>query len=271
MGYLNNKKKVWILKIGVFDSGIGGLSLLHEAMTELPEEQFIFYADRAHVPYGEKTVEQIQGYMREVADFMVEKGVKAIVIACNTATSAGAEVLRREYDIPIIGMEPAVKKAVDDYGNKRILVAATPITVRGEKMQHLIERVDKDNLVDLIPLPKLVRFAESGIFEGKEVEDYLREAFGDRDFSQYDSFVLGCTHFNYFKKAIRSILPESIHFVDGNEGTVRRLRNELDKIGKLERNVQKVEYFNSGIDLTDSEREFFARCQVQVEEMLHIQ
>ena len=160
------------MKIGIFDSGIGGLSVLYEAMQLLPHEQFIYYADEKHVPYGEKTREEIIGYVDEIIQFMIDHDCKAIVIACNTATSAAVALMRKKYDIPIIGMEPAVKKAVDLYGNQKVLVCATPITVKGKKMLDLVERVDKDHLVDLVALPKLVRFAEKQEFNSDE-EYYL--------------------------------------------------------------------------------------------------
>ena len=110
------------MKIGIFDSGIGGLSVLHVAKRLLPHEQFIYYADEKHVPYGEKSKEEIIGYVDEIIQFMINHGAKAVVIACNTATSAAVALMRKKYSLPIIGMEPAVKKAVDLYGNKKVLV-----------------------------------------------------------------------------------------------------------------------------------------------------
>ena len=108
------------MKIGIFDSGIGGLSVLYEAMQLLPHEQFIYYADEKHVPYGEKTREEIIGYVDEIIQFMIDHDCKAIVIACNTATSAAVALMRKKYDIPILGMEPAVKKAVDLFLQKNL-------------------------------------------------------------------------------------------------------------------------------------------------------
>ena len=256
------------MKIGIFDSGIGGLSVLHLALKYLPEEKFIYYADEEHVPYGEKTKEEIITYVDEAVQFMLKQNVDAIVIACNTATSAAIQEIRERYTIPIVGMEPAIKKAIDAYGDKRVLVAATPVTVQGEKMKCLMEKVDKENLVDLVPLPKLVRYAERGIFESDEVTQYLKEEFGSYEMKEYASLVLGCTHFNYFKNSFRTILPEWIHFVDGNEGTVRRLLCELDSLNSegiqgvtrcgRERWTQEeqnsaTDYYYSGVKVTDQE------------------
>lgn len=243
------------MKIGFFDSGMGGLSVLHVALKALPNEQFIYYADEEHVPYGEKTKEEVIEYVDQAVRFMMSQNVKAIVIACNTATSAAIHILRKRYPIPIIGMEPAVKRAIDLYGDRRVLVAATPITVRGEKMKGLIERVDKEHLVDLVPLPRLVRFAESGEFESDDVIEYLEKEFEKYDFSEYSSIVLGCTHFNYFKDSFRKVLPEYINFVDGNEGTVNRLIYELQETGSLEQENQTVEFYYSGKEVIE-ENEF---------------
>ncbi len=242
------------MKIGVFDSGIGGLSVLEYALKVLPNEQFIYYADQKHVPYGEKTKEQIMGYVDEVVSFMLKQGVKAIVVACNTATSVAINEIRKKYTIPIIGMEPAVKKAIDLYGDKRVFVTATPVTVKGDKMKCLIEKVDKEHLVDLLPLPKLVRFAEQGIFDTDEVTDYLREVFKEFDVEEYASLVLGCTHFNYFKDSFRKVLPENVHFVDGNEGTIQQLIRKLEEIDGLEMQAPTVEFYSSGEKIVDEER-----------------
>ena len=236
------------MKIGIFDSGLGGLSVLHQAMKDLPCEQFIYYADEEHVPYGEKTRAEIEGFIAEIINFLLRQNVKAIVIACNTATSVASMEFRSRFRVPIIGMEPAVKKALDLYGDsgKRVLVAATKVTVTGGKMQHLLENVDKSHLADLIALPGLVRFAEKGDFGSEEVENYLREELAQFSLSEYSSLVLGCTHFNFFKETLRKLLPPEVRFVDGNEGTVRQLIRELARTDSLEQLPPSAEYYFSG-------------------------
>ena len=166
------------MKIGIYDSGIGGLSVLHRALKKMPEAEFIYYADTKHVPYGEKTREQIKGYVEEVLNFLIAKEVDAIVIACNTATSVATKEFRGEFAVPIVGMEPAVKRALKLYQDmqKRILVTATPVTIAGEKLHSLLEKVDTEHEVDLAPLPKLVRFAEAGRFQDPEVDEYLKNS-----------------------------------------------------------------------------------------------
>lgn len=240
------------MKIGFFDSGVGGLSVLHQALQMLPHEQFVFFADEDHVPYGTKTREQVQEYVGQAFEFLVkQQHVKAIVTACNTATSVAVPAMRQRYDIPIIGMEPAAKKALDLDGTHRVLVIATPITVKGEKLELLIERVDKEHLVDRLALPQLVTFAEKQEFNSPAVTAYLQKEFAPYDFKQYSAVVLGCTHFNYFKDTMRKLLPGNVHFVDGNEGTVNELIRRLKERNELENLPQTVEVYYSGRKVED--------------------
>lgn len=240
------------MNIGIFDSGIGGISILHQAMISLPKENYIFYADTDHVPYGTKSKEQIIDYVDHIMQFMIEYNCKAVVIACNTATAAAARIMREKYEFPIIGIEPAVKPAVEQSGGKRVMVIATPLTIKEEKLQNLVHRIDDTHLVDLVPFPKLVQFAENGIFAAKEVEDYIRETLAGYDMTQYGEFVLGCTHFNYFKDSFRSLFPENVRIIDGNEGTINQLKRVMEAKGLLEEQEGSVRYFTSGRELTDS-------------------
>ena len=242
------------LKIAFFDSGMGGLSVLHHARKALPHESFIFYADETHVPYGTKSREDVERFVAEAFEFLLAQDVKAIVVACNTATSVAVPAMRARYDLPIIGMEPAAKKALALDPVHRVLVTATPITVAGEKMEHLIERVDREHLVDRLALPELVTFAEHMEFDSPAVENYLRKELAPYDLATYSALVLGCTHFNYLKPAFRKILPRTMRFVDGNEGTVAQLIRKLKERGELaEEGEQTVEYFYSGERVTDAE------------------
>lgn len=260
------------MKIAVFDSGIGGLSVLHLALKKFPKEDFLYYADSENVPYGTKTKEEILKLVDQAIQNMLKNDVKAIVIACNTATSAAIKEMREKYSLPLIGMEPAVKKAVDFYGNKRILVIATPLTVKGKKLQDLIFRVDKEHLVDLVALPNLVNFAENEKFTEKEVSDYLVKELGKIDWGKYSSIVLGCTHFNYFKDSLREILPSHINFLDGNEGTINKLYSELEKKKLLEYiDERKIEFYYSGKKIDEiNEIKRIERYLDRLEKMLDI-
>ena len=251
------------MKIGLFDSGIGGLSVLDEAYHQLPGNDYIFYADTDHVPYGLKTHEQILGYAQEAVRFLVGRGADAVIIACNTATAVAVEMLRSEYDLPIIGMEPAVKPAVEETVQKRIMVIATPVTLREEKLKNLIARVDGMHRVDLLPLPKLVSFAEREEFESEEVLDYLEEELGTYNVQDYSALVLGCTHFNYFKPQYRRIFGDGIALIDGRRGTVRHLSellhiacisdtDEKKQLSEKEIGDFGTQFFFSGIPADDA-------------------
>ena len=149
------------MPVGFFDSGLGGLTVLEKALRVMPDEDYIFYADEANVPYGEKTSEQITQYARNAVNCLTERGCKAVVIACNTATSVAADELRRTFDTPIIGIEPAVKPAVEHAGGRRILVMATPVTIRESRLKGLIASLDAEDTVVLLAMPGLVRFCEA--------------------------------------------------------------------------------------------------------------
>ena len=211
------------MKIAFFDSGIGGLSVLHHAMKILPHEEFIFFADEDNVPYGTKSPEEVLACVDAAFKFLVEQGVSAIVVACNTATSVAVVKMREKYSLPIIGMEPALKVALDTFPNRKVLVTATAITITGEKIRRLIGRLKAQDLAELKALPRLVEFAERQEFNSTAVEIYLRGELENYDWESFSSIVLGCTHFNYFKDTLRKILPPHIKILDGNAGTVNEL------------------------------------------------
>lgn len=260
------------MKIGIFDSGIGGLSVLHRAYKMLPGAQFIYYADEKHVPYGEKTPEEIREFIGGIFDFMIKRDTDAIVIACNTATSAVTRQYRDSFPVPIIGMEPAVKKAIDLYGeeDRRILVAATPITIKGDKLHRLVERVDKRGMVDLIELPKLVRLAESGVFDSEEADEYLECALAGKELSAYGTIVLGCTHFNYFKRSFVKLFGDGIRFTDGNEGTINQVKRMLtDNISVG--GAPGTEFYYSGEPVNNAQMGFINRCMAQLDSVYEIE
>lgn len=247
------------MKIGVLDSGIGGLTVLQRALSVLPEEKYLYYADTDHVPYGTKKKDEIIQYVDYAAEFLIRQGAAAILIACNTATSAAIEYIRGKYEVPVLGMEPAVKLAVEKYPKKRVLVTATPLTIREEKLQHLINQVGKNQRIDLLPLPGLVTLAEANRFETDEAYVYLSGELSACRPEDYSTIVLGCTHFNYFKDTLRRIFPAEAEFIDGIGGTVRHLRDVLDKTGLLGRDTPGITFYESGRLINDAGRlEFYA-------------
>lgn len=266
------------MKIGIFDSGMGGISVLHQAYLTLPQESYLYYADVDHVPYGGKQNEDIVQYVESAIEFMVHHNVKAIVVACNTATSVAINGVREKYHLPILGMEPAVKAAVEGIDEKRVMVIATPVTIREEKLKNLLERVDENHRVDLLPLPQLVNFAEEEIFTPKKVLPYLTEAFSPYDLSNYSALVLGCTHFNYFKDSFRQLFGPKVELIDGSIGTVNYLKKRLSEINMLSNTLQSTklqkypdtEYYLSGRKVAkETELNHFYRLHERLEKMLH--
>lgn len=238
------------MKIAFFDSGMGGLSVLHHARKILPHEEFIFYADEDNVPYGTKTHEEVLSFVDAAFKFLIGQGVGAIVVACNTATSVAVKVMRERYSLPIIGMEPALKVALDLFPARKVLVTATAITITGEKILRLIERLHAKDLAELRALPRLVEFAERQEFNSVAVEEYLRGELASYDWEKFSSLVLGCTHFNYFKDTLRKILPPHVKILDGNAGTVNELIRRTNLAASDRRGT--IEFFYSGRRVTDT-------------------
>lgn len=241
--------------IGFFDSGVGGLTVLHEALNLLPNENYLYYADTRHVPYGEKPKEQVKQYVFDAVEFMAGQGMKALVIACNTATSIAAADLRQKYSFPIIGMEPAVKPAVEKNtnGDKRVLVFATELTLKEEKFKNLVAQVDAEHLVDFLPLPGLVTYAENLQFDRDIVVPYLNRALARFNLDNYSTVVLGCTHFTFFRDSLKQILPAGIELIDGNLGTVRQLERVLNGQRNNENRKAEIAFFASGEKLSKPE------------------
>lgn len=236
------------MRIAFFDSGLGGLTVLSEAMKELPQEDFLFYADTLHVPYGTKAKEDVKSYIHHAMETIMKEEVKAIVVACNTATSMAISDLRKAYPIPVIGMEPAVKPAVEisRSSGKRILVLATPLTLKESKYRDLVRRVDSMHIVDSLPLPELVEHCEALNFDQKVMNAYFSKQFESFDMNEYGTIVLGCTHYPFYKRILSDLLPDHIRIIDGSKGTVNRLIQVLSDRDLLSsRGSQDVKLFNS--------------------------
>lgn len=242
------------MKIGFFDSGIGGLTVLHEARALMPVCDFLYYADTAHLPYGTKTVGEIRDRVFEAVDFLVSRGAGAVVVACNTATSAAITDVRAKYSLPIIGMEPAVKPALVSVRKRRVLVFATPFTLRQPKFNGLLANYDTDRRVDFLEMQELVTFAENLVFDPETVGAYLRSRLAGRDLSPYGAVVLGCTHFIYFERLIRDFFPPDAAIINGNLGTVRNLQRILAERGLDCAGTGTVEFFRSGEKVEDTAR-----------------
>lgn len=222
--------------IGVFDSGLGGISVARQMREALSHEKIIYFGDSANAPYGIKTPEEVKKLSFAIVEHFMQLNVKAVVIACNTATSAAVNDLRAHYDIPIVGMEPALKLACDlGKGEpQRVIVAATPLTLRERKFADLLQRFSQNNTIFSQPCPDLVRIVERGELCNRDIVfAALHKYFDTYDLESIDSVVLGCTHFVFYRDYFREFLPESTKIVDGNEGTINHLRKILDERNEL--------------------------------------
>ncbi len=216
-------------RVAFFDSGIGGLTVLKECIKILPDEDYIYFADTDNVPYGIKTKRKVKGLIFDAVEFIVKHDIKMLVVACNTATSVAIADLRARYNFPIVGMEPAVKPALERCLKKKVLVLATSLTLRLEKLERLISALDKNHRVDKLPLDGLVEFAERFEFDTDNVRKYLQDMFQNLCLSEYEAVVLGCTHFIYFKELFRLYFKNDVAIIDGNEGTVRNIKRILSE------------------------------------------
>lgn len=227
------------MKIGFFDSGLGGLTVLKEAIEKEGLSEEIYYlGDTKNTPYGTKDEEVVKQIIKNNVKILVDEGCNPIVIACNTATSLCINELREMYkNIIFIGTEPAVKVASDSKLNKRILVLATSITVRQEKLHKLIERLDIEDEVELFPADKLVEFAENidCLKMDEEVNQYINSILANYDLKAFSHIVLGCTHFPLFRDNFKQVINKidtslNIQIVDGAEGISKNLIRYINKI-----------------------------------------
>lgn len=219
--------------IGVFDSGVGGLSVLHEIREALPNESLLYVADSGHVPYGEKTPEQIRERSRTIARFLVDQGAKALVVACNTATAAAVGDLRERYHVPIIGMEPAVKPAAQATRSGVVGVLATTGTLQSARFAALLDRFAGSVTVVTQPCPGLVEYIEQGELESDRLRELLRRYTEPLLAAGCDTLILGCTHYPFVRPALQSLLPPQVALIDTGAAVARQLRKRLIESGMM--------------------------------------
>jgi glutamate racemase len=214
--------------IGVFDSGVGGLSVLREIHALLPGESLLYVADSGHVPYGEKSPEFIRQRCRTLAAFLLEQGAKALVLACNTATAAGVAELRELYpQLPIVGMEPAVKPAAAATRSGVVGVLATTGTLKSAKFAALLDRFASDVRVITQPCPGLVERIEGGELDSPDTRALLQGWVMPLLAEGCDTLILGCTHYPFIKPLLRELVPESVSLVDTGAAVARQLQRLL--------------------------------------------
>ena len=215
--------------IGVFDSGLGGISVLREMVKKMPGEDFLYLGDSLHAPYGTKTLDEVRHLTYQSFYYMLDHGAKAVAIACNTATSAAVRLLREDYpEVPLIGIEPALKPAALENRNRRIVVLATPMTLSQEKFHNLLEPYRSMAEILPVPCPGLMEFVEGGVLSGPELESYLNEKFQSLPPGPpVDAVVLGCTHYPFVKEAIQKAAGEQARIYDGGEGCAREMLRRI--------------------------------------------
>lgn len=234
--------------IGFFDSGVGGLSVLKEALKVMPNENYIYFGDSKNAPYGMKSAKEVRDLTFKAVEFLLDKGVKGIAIACNTATSAAVAELRRVYpDLPLVGIEPALKPAVELNNEGDILIMATAMTLKEEKFKKLMERYKERASIIPVPCPGLMEFIEEGKFQGEEIEEYLLDKINTYKRGKIASIVLGCTHYPFIKETLIKIVGEDVAIIDGGLGTARELKRRLSDSGLLTNSNNKgsIEIINS--------------------------
>ena len=234
--------------IAVFDSGVGGISVLRQLRRQLPNERFLYFGDSANAPYGTRPTQQVRELSLAVAEQLIPRGIKALVVACNTATAAAIDTLRQAHpDLIIVGVEPALKLAADHCPGRAVGVMATPVTLREEKFNHLAARFEDACQIVRLPAPGLVELVEAGKANSAETVELLTRLLGPW-LGKLDAMVLGCTHYPFAIQALRKVIGEDIPIYDGSEGTARETRRRLEAAGLLREGTGEILFENSAND-----------------------
>jgi glutamate racemase len=214
--------------IGVFDSGVGGLSVWREIVRQLPHEDTLYVADQAHIPYGPRPLAEVRGYAEGITHFLLERGARVIVVACNTASGAALHSLRATFPrVPFVGMEPAVKPAAECTRSRVIGVIATPATFQGDLFQSLVTRFAGDVDLRVRACPDLVGIVEAGALDTPETEAHLRQHLAPMLDAGVDQLVLGCTHFPFLRDAIQRVAGPGVALIDPAPAVARQVRRVL--------------------------------------------
>ncbi len=221
--------------VGFFDSGVGGISVLKTAYELMPNENYVYYGDNLNAPYGEKSEGEIKALSLEAGAFLYSKGVKAIVVACNTATSAAIQRMRERFSLPVISMEPAVKPALKVLSGGKVLVLATQATVTQARYLELVDRLGARDQVVSVGCGGLVELIEAGKTDEASIHGYLEKKLASIHGERIDAVVLGCTHYSFVEKPIKSYIDAAFGIdcpvFDGRHGTARHLKAVLEESG----------------------------------------
>lgn len=238
--------------IGLFDSGLGGLSVLKSFVEAMPEESFIYYGDNGNAPYGDKPVEEITRLSMDCCRFLIDRGVKVIVVACNTASAASLTAMREGFDLPIVAMEPAIRPASQMLQGGKMLVMATTNTLSLNHYQSRIREIGMVEKAINLPCREIVDMVERGQMDTPEMDGLINSLLRPLAGENVDVVVLGCTHFIHVYDTIYRIASsiwEGVKVIDGNEGTTRQLQRVLLQHGLEGGNTERyVEFHTSGED-----------------------
>jgi len=234
--------------VGVFDSGVGGISVLREIRRLLPHENLVYYADSGHCPYGGKTREQIQARAVAITEFLMARGAKLIVVACNTATIAAVEHLRATYPIPFVGMEPAVKPAAAQTRSGVVGVLATGAALAGDKFHKLVAAHAGGVRVITQPCPGLVEQVEAGLLDAPETRALVERYTAPLLEQGTDVMVLGCTHYPFLRPLIQDVVGKGVSLIDTGAAVARQAQRLLEREGLVndEDAAGGIEWHSSG-------------------------
>ncbi len=232
--------------IGVFDSGVGGLSILQEIKKMLPNESTTFFADQVYVPYGDKTKDELIDRVTKILEFFQDCNVKAVVVACNTATIYTIEEMRKKFTFPIVGVVPVVKTLASISKTRVAAVLSTSATDKSPYLDDLIQRFAPDMEIIKLGLPGLVELVEEGHVESKEVKDILHKELLPLKERSVDAIALGCTHYPFLREQIREVVGPDIKIVDSGGAVARRLQYILDHENILATDKTEDQYYTTG-------------------------
>jgi len=235
-----------MVPIGVFDSGVGGLSVLKELVKLMPGENYIFVADQINVPYGEKTKKELEKETLKICNFLTSKKSKIIVIACNTATCYAIEFLRANISIPVVGTVPAIKPAATQTKSAVIAVMSTPATSKSAYLKKLIETYTGNIKVINIGCPNLENMVEMGILDSLKVKQLLLKYTKPIKKAGADIVVIGCTHYPFLKPQIRKVMGKNVKLIDSGKAIAKQTRDVLQRMGALNSRGGETHFYTTG-------------------------
>ena len=247
--------------IGLYDSGVGGLTVLAECVRVLPGADYLYFADSGFAPYGNQTREKILKRSILIMEDLKSRGIKAVVVACNTATSSAIDELRCRYRMPVIGMEPALKPAVEQAPPGDILVLGTPFTIHERKYRLLLDKYRMRRKIVSLGCEGIVELIEQGKVHTQKMKEILRNALGEHEKHEFSGVVLGCTHYIYIRDILREVLQGNPRFFDGNVGTARQLKRRLPETGIRPEKIPKDRFTQIRIDTSGNRGQIFPLCE----------